>query len=182
MENVYQPELWQNVFVVLGSSSAALIGLLFIATSLHLKEIVNNPVFHDRAFNHTRFLLIILVEALLVLIPQPMFVLGAELVAINVLGLWFPLRLVYIFFQNNEGYRRGGAALHRAIIFSIGFLLGIAGGALLVEHLSWGIYLIAASCVILLVRVVLSAWSIMAGVGQLEKTTKTKRGISRQFR
>jgi hypothetical protein len=135
-----------------------------------------------RAFNHTRFLLIILVETLLVLIPQPMFVLGVELVAINVLGLWLPLSFVYIFFQNNEGYRRGGGMLHRAIIFSIGFLLGIVGGVLLVEHLSWGIYLVAASCVILLVRVVLSAWSIMVGVGQLEKTTKTKRGIGRQFR
>jgi hypothetical protein len=168
MENPHQLELWQNVFVVLGSSSAALIGLLFIATSLHLKEVVNNPVLFNRAFNHTRFLLIILVEALFVLMPQPMFVLGAELVAINVLGLCLPLRFVYIFFHDNEGYRRGGAMLHRAILFSIGFLLGIAGGALLVEHLSWGIYLVAASCVFLLVRIVLSAWSIMVGVGQLD--------------
>jgi hypothetical protein len=182
MENLHQPELWQNVFVVLGSSSAALIGLLFIATSLHLKEVVNNPVFHGRAFNHTRFLLIILVEALLVLIPQPMFLLGAELFAINALGLCLPLRFVLTFFQDNEGYRRGGAMLHRAIIFSIGFLLGIAGGALLVGHLNWGIYLVATSCIILLVRAVFSAWSIMVGVGQLEKTTKTKRGIGRQFR
>jgi len=102
MENPHHPELWQNVFVVLGSSSAALIGLLFIATSLQVKEIVNNPVFYGRAFNHTRFLLIILVEALLVLIPQPMFVLGAELVAINVLGLWLPLSFVYFFFRTTK--------------------------------------------------------------------------------
>jgi hypothetical protein len=102
MEIPHQPELWQNVFVVLGSSSAALIGLLFIATSLHLKEVVNNPVFYSRAFNHTRFLLIILVDALLVLIPQPMFVLGAELVAINVLGLCLPLKFVYIIFGTTK--------------------------------------------------------------------------------
>ena len=69
MENPHQPELWQNAFVVLGSSSAALIGLLFIATSLHLKKVVNNPVLYGRAYNQTRYLLIILVEALLVLIP-----------------------------------------------------------------------------------------------------------------
>jgi hypothetical protein len=31
MENAYQPELWHDFFVVLGSSSAALIGLLFIS-------------------------------------------------------------------------------------------------------------------------------------------------------
>jgi hypothetical protein len=35
MEYAYQAELWRDMFVVLGTSSAALIGLLFIATSLH---------------------------------------------------------------------------------------------------------------------------------------------------
>jgi hypothetical protein len=98
MGYAYQAELWRDMFVVLGTSSAALIGLLFIATSLHLKEVVNNRVFYRRAFNNTCYLLIVLVEALLILIPQPMFILGAELVAINVLGLWLPLRFVYIFF------------------------------------------------------------------------------------
>ena len=169
MENAYRPELWQNVFVVLGSSSAALNGLLFIATSLHLQEIVSNPVMLRRAFNNTRFLLIILVEALLILIPQPMRVLGAELVAINLLGLWLPLRFVYLFFANREDFRRGGALFYRAIIFRVSFLLGIAGGAALISHLNWGIYLIATSCVILLVRAVLTAWSIMLGVGQTER-------------
>ena len=66
MENAYQPELWQNVYVVLGSSSAALIGLLFIATSLHLDEIINNLGLRRRAFNNTRYLLMIFVEALLI--------------------------------------------------------------------------------------------------------------------
>jgi hypothetical protein len=71
MENAYQPELWQNVYVALGSSSAALIGLLFIATSRHLDEIINNLGLRRRAFNNTRYLLMIFVEALLILIPQP---------------------------------------------------------------------------------------------------------------
>jgi len=87
MKNAYQPELWQNVFVVLGSSSAALIGLLFIATSLHLDEIINNPILRRRASNNTRYLLVTFVEALLILIPQPIPILGAELVAVNLFGL-----------------------------------------------------------------------------------------------
>ena len=182
MEYPYQPELWRDMFVMLGSSSAALIGLLFIAASLHVKEVVNNPVFYRRAFNNTCYLLIIFVEALLILIPQPMHILGAELVAINFVGLWLPLRFVYIFFENEEGFRRGGGSFHLAIIFSVSFLLGITGGATLIGHLNWGMYLVAASCVILLVRVVLAAWSILEGVGQLEKTPKAKRGTPRQFR
>jgi len=172
MENAYRPELWQNVFVLLGSSSAALIGLLFVATSLHLSEIVNNPVLRRRAFNNTSYLLIILVEALLVLFPQPMLILGAELVAINLLGLWFPLRFIYQFFEDKEGFRHGGGVFHRAVIFGASFMLGVAGGVVLIEHLSWGIYLVATSCIILVVRVVLTAWSIVLGVGQTEKQKK----------
>jgi hypothetical protein len=176
MENASQPALWRDMFVVLSSSSAALIGLLFIATSLHLNEIVNNPILRRRAFNNTSYLLIAFVEALLILIPQPMPMLGAELIAINLLGLSVPLRFAYIRFKKSEEFHSGGGfgrgPWPRAMIFIAIFLVGIAGGATLFEHLSWGIYLVTTSCVILLVTVVLNAWSIMVGVGQTEKITK----------
>ena len=45
MDHAYQPELWRDLYVMLGTAAAALIGLLFIATSLHLNEIVNNSAF-----------------------------------------------------------------------------------------------------------------------------------------
>ena len=115
MENAYQPELWQNVYVVLGSSSAALIGLLFIATSLHLDEIINNLVLRRRAFNNTRYLLMTFVEALLILIPQPNLILGAELVAINLFGLWVPLRNTYGLFTRAAVRRDAGRSQSRAL-------------------------------------------------------------------
>ena len=176
MENASQPALWRDVFVVLSSSSAALIGLLFIATSLHLNEIVNNPILRRRAFNNMGYLLIAFVEALFVLIPQPMLIFGAELIAINLLGLSVPLRFIYIRFNKSEDFHHGRGfgrgPWPRAISFIVIFLVGIAGGATLIEHLNWGIYLVTASCVILLVTVVLNAWSIMVGVGQTEKVTR----------
>jgi hypothetical protein len=156
------------MFVVLGSSAAALIGLLFIATSLHLKEIVNNPVLQRRAFNNTCYLLLILVETLLVLTPQPMGTLGAELITLNLLGLWLPIRFVSTFFRNKEAFRRAGGQIHRATIFIASFVTGAVGGAALIRGLSWGIYLTATSCTVILVRVVFHAWSIMVSVGQLD--------------
>jgi hypothetical protein len=53
MGKAYQPELWRDLYVMLGTSSAALIGLLFIVTSLHLNEIANNPVLRRRANHRT---------------------------------------------------------------------------------------------------------------------------------
>ena len=183
MENAHQPELWRDVYVVLGTAAAALIGLLFIATSLHLDEIVNNPVLRRRAYNNSRYLLIIFVEAVLILIPQPLLVLGAQLVAINLFGLWLPLINTYrYFYKNKDDTSYTGFVISRAIIFGGSFLLGIAGGATLINHLNWGIYLVTISCVMVLVTVVLNAWSIMLGVGQSEKTTKANRGTARRFR
>ena len=170
MENAYQPELWRDMFVVLGSSAAALIGLLFIATSLHINEIVSNPILHRRAFNNTCYLLIILVEALLFLIPQPMPFLGAELICANLFGLRLLLSFISNLFRDKKGYRHAGGAIHRGIIFVVSFLVGITGGATLIGHINWGIYLVAASAIALIVMVVFGAWSIMLGIGQAEAT------------
>ena len=69
---------WHDLYVMLGTSSAALIGLLFVATSLHLGEVVSNPAFRVRAYNVTLYLLTLLVEAVVILVPQPVPFLGAE--------------------------------------------------------------------------------------------------------
>ena len=37
----------QNLYLMLGTSSAALIGLLFVATSPHLVEVVSSPAFRS---------------------------------------------------------------------------------------------------------------------------------------
>jgi hypothetical protein len=59
MEDAHLPELWRDLYVMLGTSSAALIGLLFVVTSLHLDDVVKNPVFRVRAYNGTLYLLIL---------------------------------------------------------------------------------------------------------------------------
>lgn len=51
MESTEITHMWRELYVMLGTSSAALIGLFFIATSLHIGEVVSNPVFF--AFGHT---------------------------------------------------------------------------------------------------------------------------------
>jgi len=70
-ESVDLIDAWHDLYVMLGTSSAALIGLLFIATSMHLGEVVSNPGFRVRSYNQTLYLLTLLVEAVLILVPQP---------------------------------------------------------------------------------------------------------------
>jgi len=164
MESSYQPELWHDLFVMLGSTAGALLGLLFVVTSLNLGLIVNDPVFRLRARNNTLHLLIMLVEAGLVLAPQPTSILGAELIVVNLFGLWLPINFVRVFLKNKERFH--GRVAQTAPIFIASYLLGIAGAAALIGHRNWGIYLISASCLMIPVAVSLNAWSIMLGIGQ----------------
>jgi hypothetical protein len=175
MERAYQPELWRDLYVMLGTSSAALLGLLFVVTSLHLDEIVINPGYRDRARSNSIFLIVTLVEAAFILTPQPMTLLGVELAAINLFAWSFPVRNSYqYYYKERELGRRGGMAPFRAAVFHGAFLLGVAGGACLIESSNWGMYLVTASNVMLLASVSLNAWSIMLGVGQDELTAKSR--------
>jgi hypothetical protein len=172
MGSPYQPELWRDLYVMLGTSSAALLGLLFVVTSLHLREIANNPVLRRRANHRTVYLLILVIEAVLVLLPQPMAALGSELVAINLFGLMFPLSNVYRYYfkgGKNNG-ERDDWAIARAIRYILAFLSGIVGAATLIRLALWGMYMVTASYVTLLVLVVLNTWSIMFMVGETENT------------
>src|SRR5262245_54766871 len=90
-------DAWRDLYVMLGTSAAALIGLLFIATSIHLSEVVSNPGFRVRSYNQTLYLLTLLVEAVLILVPQPVPFLGAELMVLNLVGLWFAISTSYTF-------------------------------------------------------------------------------------
>lgn len=162
---------WHDLYVMLGTSAAALIGLFFIATSLHITEVVSNPVFRVRAYYGTLHLLTLLVQAILILVPQPMHLLGVELCVVNLVGLSLPFSNVYqYFYRNTDVGRRGGLMIYRAATYSASYLVGFAGAIMLIEGIDWGMYLVTTSYAALLVAVVLGAWAIMLGVGQTENT------------
>ncbi|MGB6915655.1 MAG: hypothetical protein WBE42_23335 [Pseudolabrys sp.] len=162
-------DAWHDLYVMLGTSSAALIGLLFIATSINLGEVVSNPGFRVRSYNQTLYLLTLLVEAILILVPQPVQFLGAELMVLNLVGLWIAISTTYTFIYKHRNDRhRGGMKMSRAIPLTVAYLLGIAGGFALIQGSQWGMYIVTVSYTALLVTVVLGAWSTMIGMEQRE--------------
>ena len=162
----HDPEKMHDLFVVLGTSATALIGLLFIASSLHLKEVVDNPRLYRRAYNNTCYLLIVLVEALALLLPQPMALLGGEILMLNVVGLLFLYGFAIAFFKDRKAYIAAGGQPQLAIMFASSFAIGAGGGTALIFQHTWGAYLVALSCTVLIVRVVLTAWLIMVRIGK----------------
>lgn len=180
MEHVARIGSWGELYVMLGTSSAALIGLLYVVTSLHLDEIVNNPTSRRHARSNSLYLVITVVDAVIILTPQPVLFLGIELALLNLIGLAIPFRNILAILADWHGAHRAGFAFHRSLIFIAEFVSGVVGGAILALSSSWGLYLVTASYVALLVSVTLNAWAIMVGIGETEKKKERSAGRTKK--
>ncbi len=112
-----------------------------------------------RAYYGTLYLLTLLIQAILILVPQPIHLLGVELCGVNLAGLSLPFSNAYrYFYRNTDVGRRGGLMICRAVAYGVSYLIGLAGAITLIEGFNWGMYLVTASYAALLVIVVLGAW------------------------
>ncbi len=170
MEPLSRPEQWRDLFVMLGTTAGALVGLLYIVISLHLDRIIerrdiNMRITVEGARNNTYHLLTVLIEAACVLAPQPALALGLELIALNLFGLRLPLMIVRRYVDQKVTISEQGRFPTRLIVTVIGaYVLGAAGGAAVIAHADWALYLVAASCLIKVVRTALTAWMLMFGM------------------
>lgn len=169
MSSAPLPAEWRELYVMLGSSSAALIGLLFVATSLHLAEILNEEVFRLRAGYTTLILVSTLLDATAILVPQPMQVLGVVLLIVNFWGLSFPITLLSRALKIPGSRGRGGFSVHRAEFFIAGYCLGIVGAAAIAAGKEWGMYGVTISYASLLIASIWNGWMIMQGIGRDER-------------
>jgi hypothetical protein len=161
---------WHDLFVMIGSSAGALVGLLFIVVSLHFDKIgtrddVNTRITMQGARFNTMHLLTVMVEAAAVLTPQPVLALGVELIALNLFGLRLPLTIIRRYANQHVTISaRGGFPTVLIATIIAAYLLGTAGGVAVLRHAEWGLYLVAASCLVKIVRSVLTAWVLIFGI------------------
>jgi hypothetical protein len=156
MISAFPHEHWHDLYIMLGGSSAALIGLLFVATTLHIHEIADNAMFKIRVQYSTLILIGTLIQAAAILTPQPIPALGIEVLILNLWGLWFPVSLTYTAMMK-PATRRGGYSIYRGVAFIGGYVVGIAGAVALIAGAEWGLYLVTACYVSSLVSTVWNA-------------------------
>jgi hypothetical protein len=109
-----------------------------------------------------------LIQASAILTPQPLWLLGVELLMLNLWGLWFPLSLLYKATKLSAA-ERGGFSIYRGIFFTSGYLIGIAGTIALAAGAEWGLYLATVCYVNSLVAGIWNAWMMMLGIGRGER-------------
>ncbi|MGI8549607.1 MAG: hypothetical protein ACR2PL_02255 [Dehalococcoidia bacterium] len=164
MELAYRAEGWQALFSTVAGSSAAMLGLLFVALSLNLRQIMPDPSHAARAREALGGLLVLLVLAVLVLIPgQDPRLLGSELLGLGIVLVALSIRLQGRTLQRLKHGQHGLWAA-RILPFNLATLaVPIAGGSLLAERFG-GLYWLVPTLLIYLLRSVLNTWTLMVQV------------------
>ena len=81
-----QPAQWHDLFVAIAGASAALTGLLFVAVSINLKQVLDYSSLPTRAVETLALIGALLLLSVFMLIPgQPLPVLGGEILGLGVL-------------------------------------------------------------------------------------------------
>jgi len=163
MDAAYDPAAWHDFGVALVAASATLLGLVFVAVSLHLSAVVDDPVLRRRAEIMLGLLAMTLAASAALLVPsQSREALGLELM---------PIGLVYIALSTLVTFRathsQRGVSRDRLARFFVGELsagLVFAGGLGLLVHALGGAYLVGAGVVLGVLIAMLAIWILFLGL------------------
>src|SRR5689334_20857683 len=150
----YDPAAWQNFYVMLGGANAALTGLVFVALSIHLKEVLEHPLLRPRAVITLAVLTTQIVIAAIVLIPQSAQLMGLEIFGVNATFLALDVR---------QWVMRSVSA---ARVLSLAIrIIYISSALSLVFGVGGGFYLLAIAVVVTLGRTMVNAWTLLTSIG-----------------
>jgi hypothetical protein len=156
--------LWHDYFMTVGGGAAALTGLVFVAMTLHLDEIINNPVHRHRARSILAGLTAVFIRCALVLMgAQNSQAVAVELIAVLVV-------VEAILFRSISAAARD--ADNRVLLRAIGsfacLVLEQIGAVILFLGASWGLYVVALGMMSSFIFMVTGAWLLLVGVGLQE--------------
>jgi hypothetical protein len=168
--HAYDPGDWTGFFAAVTGAAAALAGLLFVAVSINLQELLKpaNASLPGRAAETLAMVLFVVVSAALVLVPQATWVLGAEILVVA-------LPLTAVTLRNQVRYRRQYPehplhwALARMAATGAPLLLALLGGISLAAHGGGGLYWLVPSSLLGVASAVYSAWVMLVEILRLSQ-------------
>ncbi len=153
MNGANDPAVWQNFYIMIGTANAAITGLLFVALSLHLKQILAHPIYKPRAVLVLGILTTQIVISAIVLSPQTRVLMGIEVLILNL-----------FFLALNARYRQpaqptAGSAIAVAIRIvylwsAVSLIIGVGGG----------FYVLGAILTVTIVRSLTSCWALLTAL------------------
>jgi hypothetical protein len=160
VDTAYSPGEWGTFAVGLTTASGALTGLVFVAVSIRVAEVMDDP-FHRRRTESTFVILLsILTASLLLLVPSQ----GREAVGVEMLliGALLAYRAARTWPIVRASLRREAVASYAVGTFA--HILLCVGAISLLARTAGGLYVIAAALVLELVRALSDIWVLFSGI------------------
>lgn len=156
MDVAYRPEAWHDFYLMVGGAAAVLMGLIFVAVSIHLRLILDDAWLRGRAESALLALMLVLLIAGAVLVPeQPLAALGVE---IAVLSLVSPAVSIRGLRHLSGGLRRAPVEIGIGLV---GTTVGLLSGASLVVGWGGGLMLLLPAAAVAVVSSVWNGWRLM---------------------
>ena len=160
----YDPAAWVAFFGAVTGAAAALAGLLFVAVSINLDNILKgSTLLPARAAETLAMLLFVVISCALVLVPQDAELLGAEILAIAV-----PLTVITV--RNQLKFQRQNPdspllwSVSRAATSGVALVPGTIAGLSLATHWGGGLYWLVPTALFGLAGAVYSAWVLLVEI------------------
>jgi hypothetical protein len=161
---MFDAPLWRDYFVMVGGGAAALTGLVFVAMSLHLSDIVSNPAHRHRSRTILTALTDVFVRCGLVLMGgQTARAVGAELFVVLV-----GVEVLVLRSLNHALRRSSGAAEYGVRFRTLGYaaclIIEQTGAAILFFGHTWGLYAVGVGMMASFLFIVSGAWLLLVAV------------------
>jgi len=153
---------WRSFFGAAAGAAAALAGLIFVALSVNIAEVLKFEHLPDRAAATLGALMLILTVSLATLAPQPPLALGLEVLAFSAGVWWLQVRSGIAALRSGQTY--GRPRVESAIELVTGQLQTLpflVGGALLTASLGGGFYWLAGGALTVFIFSVINAWVLL---------------------
>jgi hypothetical protein len=153
MPSSNDPAAWQNFFLMMGTANATITGLVFVALSIHLREVLEHPRLKPRAVIALVVLTTQIVISAIVLVPQARELMGLEILVLNGVFLYLDLR------------NRVQTTINQAALVSLAIRLAYGYSAIsLIAGVGGGFYVLALVLVLTLARTMASCWALLTAL------------------
>lgn len=158
-------EDWGEFFVAIAGAAAALAGLIIVAMSVTIKEILASSSLPSRAATTVSSMVLILVIAVLSLIPhQPDIALGMEILVASLIGLVPPVVMI-LRMATDSSYRRSASSIaFIGALCIVPVVLAVLGGVFMIAGNTVALALLAAAIVAVLASSMLNAWVLLVEI------------------
>ncbi len=159
----YDPTAWHDLLTAVASASAALAGLMFVAISINLRQILKVPVLPPRAASVLGALFLALIVSVLALTPgQSRTVLGAELLVCAV-PTW--LATTYGYLHHGRDKRQSRFQYGISLVFAeLAVVPVIAAAISLIADAGGGLYWLLPAFIFVFISTGLQGWVLLVEI------------------